>query len=64
MIKWRIKHEQMNLMEKSTCFDLKSCRALKTLARAKWRNSTTDILSLLGHSYLYFQILKASYKFQ
>ena len=33
--------------------------ALKIYKRAKSRNLTADILSLLGHSYLHFQILKA-----
>ena len=33
-----------------------------TAVLLKHRNSTTDILSLLGHSYLHFQILNASLK--
>ena len=32
--------------------------ALKTYERAKSKNSTTDILSLLGHSYLHFKLTK------
>ena len=42
--------------------DLRDVRALKTYERVKLKTSIADIPSLLGHSYLHFQVLKAFQK--